>query len=126
MAETFQTFTGRRIVGRKWFIAAMVLVALQSFVVWMHHMFLTSINLEIKTLFMVTTIGISLPFDLMVFSLIYTMVKGRIRFTTPFLFSFGGAVAVHRRRHYGGCFWAPSSSTTSSAARTGWSPTSTT
>ncbi|WP_224447774.1 cbb3-type cytochrome c oxidase subunit I [Haloprofundus salilacus] len=89
MAETFQTFTGRRIVGRKWFIAAMILVALQSFVVWMHHMFLTSINLQIKTLFMVTTIGISLPFDLMVFALIYTMLKGRIRFTTPFLFSFG-------------------------------------
>jgi cytochrome c oxidase subunit I+III len=90
MAETFQTFTGRRLVGRKWFIAAMVLVALQSFIVWMHHMFLTSINLQIKTLFMATTIGISLPFDLMVFALIYTMVKGRIRFETPFLFSFGG------------------------------------
>jgi cytochrome c oxidase subunit I+III len=92
MAEVFQTFTGRRLVGRKWFIASMVLVALQSFVVWMHHMFLTSINLEIKTLFMATTIGISLPFDLMVFSLIYTMLKGRIRFTTPFLFSFGALV----------------------------------
>ncbi len=92
MAETFQTFTGRRLVGRKWFIAAMVLVALQSFVVWMHHMFLTAINLQVKTLFMATTIGISLPFDLMVFALIYTMVKGRIRFTTPFLFSFGALV----------------------------------
>jgi cytochrome c oxidase subunit I+III len=90
MAEIFQTFTGRRLVGRKWFIASMVLVALQSFLVWMHHMFLTSINLQIKTLFMATTIGISLPFDLMVFSLIYTMIKGRIRFTTPFLFAFGG------------------------------------
>lgn len=89
MAEVFQTFTGRRIVGRKWFIAAMVLVALQSFVVWMHHMFLTTINLQIKTLFMITTIGISLPFDLMVFALIYTMLKGKIRFTTPFLFVFG-------------------------------------
>jgi cytochrome c oxidase subunit I+III len=89
MAEVFQTFTGQRLVGRKWFIIAMVLVALQSFVVWMHHMFLTAINLEIKTLFMATTIGISLPFDLMVFSLIYTMIKGRIRFSTPFLFSFG-------------------------------------
>jgi cytochrome c oxidase subunit I+III len=89
MAETFQTFTGRRLVGRKWFVGAMILVALQSFVVWMHHMFLTSINLQIKTLFMVTTIGISLPFDLMVFALIYTLIKGRIRFTTPFLFSFG-------------------------------------
>ncbi|UTF52047.1 cbb3-type cytochrome c oxidase subunit I [Natronosalvus rutilus] len=89
MFETFQTFCGRRLVGRKWVIIAMVLVAVQSFLVWMHHMFLTTINLEIKTLFMATTIGISLPFDLMVFSLIYTMVKGRVRFTTPFLFSLG-------------------------------------
>jgi cytochrome c oxidase subunit I+III len=89
MAEVFQTFTGNRIVGRKWFIASMALVAVQSFIVWMHHMFLTSINLQIKTLFMATTIGISLPFDLMVFALIYTLLKGRIRFTTPFLFSFG-------------------------------------
>src|SRR6056297_3128775 len=92
MAETFQTFTGKRLVGRKWFIAALVLVALQSFLVWMHHMFLTSINLQIKTLFMATTIGISLPFDLMVFALIYTLVKGKVRFTTPFLFSFGALV----------------------------------
>ncbi|QFU83968.1 cbb3-type cytochrome c oxidase subunit I [Natronorubrum aibiense] len=90
--ETFQTFTGRRLVGRKWVIIAMVLVAVQSFLVWMHHMFLTTINLEIKTLFMATTIGISLPFDLMVFALIYTMVKGRVRFTTPFLFSLGALV----------------------------------
>ncbi|AGB16533.1 heme/copper-type cytochrome/quinol oxidase, subunit 1 [Halovivax ruber XH-70] len=92
MFETFQTFTGRRLVGRKWVIIAMVLVAVQSFLVWMHHMFLTTINLEIKTLYMATTIGISLPFDLMVFALIYTMVKGRVRFTTPFLFNLGALV----------------------------------
>jgi cytochrome c oxidase subunit I+III len=92
MAETFQTFSGKRLVGRKWFILAMVLVALQSFVVWMHHMFLTGINLPIKTIFMATTIGISLPFDLMIFSLIYTMVKGNVRFATPFLFSLGAVV----------------------------------
>ncbi|MBX0305246.1 cbb3-type cytochrome c oxidase subunit I [Haloarcula salinisoli] len=92
MAECFQTFTGRRLVGRKWFIISMVLVALQSFLVWMHHMFLTGINLPIKTVFMATTIGISLPFDLMVFSLVYTMAKGRVRFTTPFLFSLGGLI----------------------------------
>ncbi|MFP8888680.1 cbb3-type cytochrome c oxidase subunit I [Natrialbaceae archaeon A-CW2] len=92
MFETFQTFTGRRLVGRKWVIIALVLVTVQSFLVWMHHMFLTTINLEIKTLFMATTIGISLPFDLMVFALIYTMIKGRVRFTTPFLFSLGALV----------------------------------
>ena len=92
MAETFQTFSGKRLVGRKWFILAMVLVALQSFVVWMHHMFLTGINLPIKTIFMATTIGISLPFDLMIFSLIYTLIKGNVRFKTPFLFTFGAVV----------------------------------
>ena len=92
MLEVFQTFSGRRIVGRRWVIAAMVLVAIQSFLVWMHHMYLTTINLEIKTIMMATTIGISLPFDLLVFALIYTLVKGRIQFTTPFLFSFGALV----------------------------------
>ncbi|WP_247729030.1 cbb3-type cytochrome c oxidase subunit I [Halovivax limisalsi] len=92
MFEAFQTFCGRRLVGRKWIIIAMILVAVQSFLVWMHHMFLTTINLEVKTLYMATTIGISLPFDLMVFALIYTMVKGRVRFTTPFLFSLGALV----------------------------------
>ncbi len=89
MLEIFQTFSGRRLVGRKWVILAMILIAVQSFLVWMHHMFLTSINLEIKTLMMATTIGISLPFDLIVFALIYTLVKGRVQFTTPFLFSLG-------------------------------------
>ena len=92
MLEVFQTFSGRRLVGRRWVIAAMVLVAIQSFIVWMHHMYLTTINLEIKTIMMATTIGISLPFDLIVFALIYTLVKGRIQFTTPFLFSFGALV----------------------------------
>ena len=92
MLEIFQTFSGRRLVGRRWVIAAMVLIAIQSFIVWMHHMYLTTINLEIKTLMMATTIGISLPFDLLVFALIYTLIKGRIQFTTPFLFSFGALV----------------------------------
>jgi cytochrome c oxidase subunit I+III len=89
IGEIVQTFSGRRLVGRKWFIIAMGLVAIQSFMVWMHHMFLTSINLPIKTVFMVTTVGISLPFDLMVFALIYTMIKGKVRFKTPFLFVLG-------------------------------------
>ncbi|MES3160378.1 MAG: cbb3-type cytochrome c oxidase subunit I [Halorubrum sp.] len=89
MLELFQTFSGRRLVGRKWVIISICLIAVQSFLVWMHHMFLTTINLEIKTLMMATTIGISLPFDLLVFALIYTLIKGRIQFTTPFLFAFG-------------------------------------
>ncbi|MFB6196917.1 MAG: cbb3-type cytochrome c oxidase subunit I, partial [Halobacteriaceae archaeon] len=50
MFETFQTFAGREIVGRRWVIVATLLVALQSFLVWMHHMFLTGINLTSETI----------------------------------------------------------------------------
>ncbi len=89
MLEIFQTFSGNRLVGRKWVIIALILISIQSFLVWMHHMYLTTINLEIKTLMMASTIGISLPFDLLVFALIYTLAKGRISFKTPFLFAFG-------------------------------------
>ncbi|MFP4625040.1 MAG: cbb3-type cytochrome c oxidase subunit I [Natronomonas sp.] len=89
MLEVFQTFSGKRLVGRKWVIVALILISLQSFLVWMHHMYLTTINLEIKTLMMATTIGISLPFDLLVFALVYTLAKGKVKFATPFLFSFG-------------------------------------
>jgi len=89
MFELFQTFTGRRMAGRKWIIAGLILIAIQSFLVWMHHMFQTAINLEIKTLMMATTIGISLPFDLVVFATIYTLIKGKVQFKTPFLYAFG-------------------------------------
>ena len=89
MLELFQSFSGNRLVGRKWTIIAIVLISVQSFLVWMHHMFLTTINLEVKTLIMASTIGISLPFDLLVFALIYTLIKGRIKLKTPFLFALG-------------------------------------
>ena len=89
MLELFQSYSGNRLVGRKWTIIAIVLISVQSFLVWMHHMFLTTINLEVKTLIMASTIGISLPFDLLVFALIYTLIKGRIKLKTPFLFALG-------------------------------------
>ena len=86
LGEIFKTFTGNRLAGRKWIMIALALVAIQSFIVWMHHMFLTGLNFQTKTLFMATTIAISLPFDLMIFGFIYTMIKGKIRLTTPMLY----------------------------------------
>ena len=87
LGEILKTFTGNRLAGRKWIMIALALVAIQSFIVWMHHMFLTGLNFQTKTLFMATTIAISLPFDLMVFGFIYTMIKGKVRLTTPMLYA---------------------------------------
>ena len=92
LGEILKTFTGNRLAGRKWIMIALGLVAIQSFIVWMHHMFLTGLNFETKTLFMATTIAISLPFDLMIFGFIYTMIKGKVRLTTPMLYALGTIV----------------------------------
>ncbi|MER3601735.1 MAG: cytochrome c oxidase subunit I [Nitrososphaerota archaeon] len=89
ICDILPTFAGRPLFGRKYIMGSMALVALQSFLVWGHHMFNTGINEAVLKAFIITTIGISLPFDAMVLSMIYTLARGRIRLTTPMLFALG-------------------------------------
>lgn len=89
ICDVLPTFSGRPLFGKKYIMAAMVLVAAQSFVVWGHHMFTTGINENVLKAFIITTIGISLPFDAMVLSMIYTLKRGSVRLTTPMLFALG-------------------------------------
>jgi len=63
-------------------------------------MFLTTINLEIKTLAMATTIGISLPFDLVVFSLISHAAQGTGSVHDAVSVCVWRSVALYSRRHH--------------------------
>jgi len=89
MAETLVTFSRRHLYGRRWIIAAMTIVGVLSFLVWGHHMFLTGIHPDIRRAFTVTTIAISLPFDAIFLSFIYTLSRSRITLRTPMLFTLG-------------------------------------
>ncbi|MCS7143114.1 MAG: cbb3-type cytochrome c oxidase subunit I [Aigarchaeota archaeon] len=85
ICDVIPTFTRRPLYGRTWIIGAMIAAAVISFTVWGHHMFNTGINPDVRKAFTVTTIAVSLPFDVMVFAFIYTFAKGRIKLNTPFL-----------------------------------------
>ncbi|MCS7146017.1 MAG: cbb3-type cytochrome c oxidase subunit I [Aigarchaeota archaeon] len=89
MADTLVTFSRRPLFGRRIIISAMVIVALISFLVWGHHMFLTGIHPDVRRAFVVTTIAISLPFDAIFLSFIYTLSKAKIELRTPMLFTLG-------------------------------------
>lgn len=93
IADVVPTFARRPLYGAKYVIGSLVAAALISFIVWGHHMFVTGIGILSTKLYTVTTIAVSLPFDIMVISLIETLVLAKIRLKAAALFTLG-AVAL--------------------------------
>ncbi|MEX0592173.1 MAG: cytochrome c oxidase subunit I [Nitriliruptoraceae bacterium] len=60
-----------------------------GFGVWAHHMFTTSIGPVARSAFALSTMFIAVPTGIKIFNWVFTMWGGRIRFTTPMLFSVG-------------------------------------
>ncbi|MCS4538106.1 MAG: cbb3-type cytochrome c oxidase subunit I [Thaumarchaeota archaeon] len=89
IGDIIPTFTRRPLYGRKYIIMSFIIVALLSFGVWGHHMFVTGYDPLVAKIFTVTTIAISLPFDIIVIAMIESLVKGKVRLKTPMLFVLG-------------------------------------
>ena len=87
--DIVSTFTGRELVGKKYVIYSIFAAVVLSFIVYIHHMFTTGINPVVREIYSVTTETISIPFGVATLSIIATLYKGRIRFTTPMLFAVG-------------------------------------
>jgi cytochrome c oxidase subunit I+III len=93
IADVMPAFTGRPLAAKNAILIATALVVLPiSFGVWMHHMFVTGIPVSLQAVFSVSTIAISVPFDVITLSFVESLIRGKIRFTTPFLFCLGAIV----------------------------------
>jgi cytochrome c oxidase subunit 1 len=68
---------------------AMVAVTVLSAVVYGHHMFLTGMNPLLGKSFMLLTLIISVPAEMLFLNWLHTMWRGSIRATVPMLFSLG-------------------------------------
>ncbi|MBI3859198.1 MAG: cbb3-type cytochrome c oxidase subunit I [Thaumarchaeota archaeon] len=90
VAEILPVFSGRHLAERKVILGATALIVVPlSYLVWTHHMFITGINLSTQEVYSVSTLIISLPFDLIILAFIGTMTRGRISLKTPMLFAIG-------------------------------------
>ncbi len=87
--EILPTFTRRPLYGAKYVTISIIAAAVISFIVWGHHMFITGVDPLTTRLFTITTIAVSLPFDVVTISLIETFVRAKIRFKAPALFAVG-------------------------------------
>ncbi|WP_158298229.1 cbb3-type cytochrome c oxidase subunit I [Aeropyrum pernix] len=89
MADVISTFSGKPIYAKRYILTAFLIATIISFVVWMHHMFITGTNIYTRLFYSITTILISIPFEMAVMSFIFTLYKGRLVYTVPMLFAVG-------------------------------------
>lgn len=91
-SEVVSTFSRKPVAFYKTAVAGMIGVATISLLVWLHHFFTMGAGADVNSAFGVATMLIGIPTTVLLFNWIGTMYKGRIRFTTPFLWFLGFAI----------------------------------
>ncbi|HWR21011.1 MAG TPA: cbb3-type cytochrome c oxidase subunit I, partial [Verrucomicrobiae bacterium] len=87
--EVLAVFSRKPIFGYRWIIYSTITTGVLSMIVWAHHMFVSGMDPRLVMPFSISTILISVPIALIIFSMILTLWKGSIRLTTPMLWALG-------------------------------------
>ncbi len=85
--ELLPVFARKPLWGYRVAVAGMFGVALLSFMVWQHHLFVSGINANLRPFYMFTTELISIPTGIIFLIAMGTLWRARIRYTVPMLFS---------------------------------------
>jgi len=88
-SEIIATNSRKPIFGYKAMVGSMLFIAILSFVVWAHHMFVTGMNPFLGSIFTLLTLIIAVPSAVKIFNYVTTLWKGNIIFTPAMLFSIG-------------------------------------
>ena len=87
--EVLPVFSRKHVFGYRAIVWSTIAAGALSFVVWAHHMFVSGIDARLAVPFSITTILISVPFAVMLFSMLATLWGGSIELKTPMLFALG-------------------------------------
>lgn len=87
ISQIIPTFSRKKLFGYRFMVYAILAIAFLSFIVWVHHMFVTGVPLGAELFFMYTTMLIAIPTGVKVFNWVTTMYRGALTFETPMLFA---------------------------------------
>lgn len=101
-SEVVATFSRKRLFGYATMVWALFAITFLSFIVWLHHFFTMGAGANVNAFFGISTMVIAIPTGVKIFNWIFTMYRGRVRFTTPMLwfmafvitFTIGGVSGV--------------------------------
>ena len=88
-SEVFSTFSGKTLYGYTSLVLATMAIAALSFTVWLHHFFTMGQSANINAVFGIATMLIGIPTGVKVYDWIWTMFRGRVRFTVPLIYALG-------------------------------------
>jgi cytochrome c oxidase subunit 1 len=89
VSEIIPTFSRKSIFGYKFVVWASVSIAVISFFVWGHHMFVAGTSVYSAVLFSILSYLVAVPSAIKVFNWLGTMHKGFVRFDAPMLYALG-------------------------------------
>ncbi|MBX3354665.1 MAG: cbb3-type cytochrome c oxidase subunit I [Phycisphaeraceae bacterium] len=103
ISELFAVHSHRHIFGYRFIAYSSVAIAIFSFLVWGHHMFVSGQSALLNVLFSAISFSVAIPSAVKVFNWTATLYKGSISLTTPMfyalaflvLFTIGGLTGLH-------------------------------
>jgi cytochrome o ubiquinol oxidase subunit 1 len=88
-SEVVSTFSGKPLFGYRSMVLATMAICIISFMVWLHHFFTMGAGADVNAIFGIASMIIAVPTGVKIYNWLFTMYGGRIRFTTPMLWSMG-------------------------------------
>jgi len=88
-SEVVSTFSGKPLFGYRSMVAATMAICLLSFLVWLHHFFTMGPGGDVNAFFGIMSMIIAIPTGVKLFNWLFTLYGGRIRFTSPMMWSVG-------------------------------------
>ena len=88
-SEIVATFCRKALFGYTTMVWATAVITFLAFIVWAHHFFTMGAGADVNAVFGILTMIISVPTGVKVFNWLFTMYRGRIRFTTPMYWLMG-------------------------------------
>ena len=89
ISELITCFSRKRIYGYAWVGSASMAIAILGFMVWGHHMFVSSQSVYAGMIFSILSFLVAVPSGIKVFNWTATLHKGSIHFATPMLYALG-------------------------------------
>lgn len=88
-SEIVPTFSRKPLFGYTSMVWAIWGIVALSFLVWLHHFFTMGAGADVNAFFGIMTMAIAVPTGVKIFNWLFTMYRGRVRFTTPMLWFMG-------------------------------------
>ncbi len=89
VSELITCFSRKQVFGYVWIASASMAIAILGFVVWGHHMFVSSQSIYAGMVFSILSFVVAVPSGIKVFNWTATLHKGSITFQTPMLYALG-------------------------------------